>query len=229
MSEKPTHTGRLVTDSTGRSRMVYRRTPETEEEMEKIRLGPLALLEPFHSPIMSGRILEPTFVIQTSQDLACRLILARILQDRKPHRVITGTKIISAYLSNESYFDAFSNFAQLFILFGYQEHGNRRLAEFINELVSTRHLEGQHVWLFIPKPLVDMAAQWGDSLLNLKFLPNLQILSEDSMGPVSAGKIDWSHKDPRFLPPPPSYASPPPPSDDNPDPKFSKKPKPYRK
>lgn len=192
-----THSGRLVKDQNGRSRLVYTRTRSTQLEMENFRLGPLAILQKLEDPLLNNHLDSSVLVVQTSQDIALRAILTRIQKDRSSHRLLTGTQIVHAFLNNKDYLEAYPQFNQLFILFGYQEHGNRRLAEFITELVSSRRLAPRHVWLFIPKSIVDMAAQWGDAILNLRFLPTIRLDISGNTGPVSTGRVGWEPREAR--------------------------------
>lgn len=196
MSEE-THTQKVIELPNGKKKVVYVRTEKTEQDLEKIRLGNL-----FSKPLLTDskivdRINLPFLVIITSQEMALRITRTRLERNKKPHRVLTGTQVLDHYLNNTGYLEAFSNSPQLFILFSYLESANRRLGELINELISNRNLIGKDCWLFLPKSIPEIAAQWGQGLHNLKQFPCLD-LGIDVSSPASNAVNDFSPKDSRI-------------------------------
>jgi hypothetical protein len=164
-----------------RIKLVWSRTPEQKEEMEKLRLGPFAEMEPMTTSIFTAVLPKKNMVFISDYYTAQRAIGTRLRLDKRPHKILTGTQLVSSYLGkgedggSDEYFEGFPVFKQLYVLFGYMESKNRRLAELINELVSMRYHQKLHCWLFINCPLEILAPRWGEVLLNLKFLPSTKL------------------------------------------------------
>lgn len=188
-----THTGVQIKDpKTGLIKTVYVRTKETEKQLEQDRLGTLGMLEPIQHPELGGFLHHRNAVVVTPYLSGQRTILTRLLYDKKPHKVMLGTQLVDSFVRSESYLEGFPQFAQFYLQFSYNESPNRRLADLVNEIMGLRFHLGLHSWLIIPRPLPELAAQWGESLLNLSYLPRLVLPASigELMGPNSTAKTD---------------------------------------
>jgi hypothetical protein len=191
---KETHEPKIIIDpKTGREKMVYFRTKETQEALEKDRLGKLHMLKPLKIPDLDKRLKLPHLVIITPYLMSQRVILTRLLQDRSAHKIINGTQLLESYLRSQSYLEGFPQFGQLYLQFSYSEAPNRRLADLINEIMGLRYHMDMSCWLLIPRSLTELAGQWGESLLNLSYLPTFPLPSQggDEVGPNSTAKTDY--------------------------------------
>jgi hypothetical protein len=188
MSEpkKPTHIPKEI-EINGKKKVVYVRTSETEEEMDRIRMGPFSRLDPLNIPELTERLPVRNLIIQAPYITAKRVIRTRLGVDKRTHRVLTGTNLLQSYFANEGYKDGFPVYKQFYLLFGYSESTNRRLHEIIVETLFTRYHNDDHFWVLIPKSLEEMIVQWGEALTNLRIFPYIRCVpSQEEKGPVSA-------------------------------------------
>jgi hypothetical protein len=197
MKPESTHEPKLIKDpKSGKERFVYVRSKETIEALEKDRLGKLHMLKPITNPELTERLNQKFLVVITPYITAQRVVLTRLLSDRTIHKLVNGTQLLESYLRSESYLEGFPQFNQLFIQFSYSEAPNRRLADIINEIVGLRYHLDKHCWLMIPKNLTELASQWGESLLNMTYLPTclLPPQSGEGAGPITTAKTDHTPK-----------------------------------
>lgn len=188
-----THDARVITDpQTGLQKIVYVRTKETEEELERDRLGHLSMLKPVNHPDLTKHLPTKNLVVITPYLTGQRVIMTRLLYDKRPHKMMLGTQLVDSYVRSESYLEGFPQYPQLYIQFSYNESPNRRLADLVNEIMGLRFHLGMHSWLIVPRSIPELAAQWGDSLLNLSYLPRLNLPPQDGeeMGPNSSARTD---------------------------------------
>jgi len=167
---------------------------ETSEAVERDRLGKLQLLKPLLLPELNLRLKEKQLIIVAPYLTGQRAILTRLLEDRTVHKLINGTQLLESYLKSEHYLSGFPQFNQFFLQFSYSEAPNRRLADLVNEIVGLRFHLDMHCWLIVPRSIPELASQWGESLLNLVYLPilNLPPQENDIIGPNSSARTDHS-------------------------------------
>jgi hypothetical protein len=158
----------------GKEKVVYVRTEKTERELDHYRMGFFAGVNPLPLNLFGDKLKEKHLVVTAHYETAKKVIRTRLGLDRRPHKVLTGTTLLQQYFfDNKECRGGFPVFKQLYLLFGYSEVTNRRLHEIVAETLFTRHHAEDHFWFVIPKTLEVMAAQWGESLLNLKEFPQL--------------------------------------------------------
>lgn len=183
-----THIPKTITDSNGVTRTVYVRTAETQAVVERQRLGLLWERPAWVGGGYEGQQAATHLVVQARQEVAERVMRARLDYDQRPHRILSGVELLGAYFhENEGFRGAFPKIVQLFLYFGYLESTNKLLHQLVYELMALRRLQNAHCWLLIPKSLKEMAIQWGDAFLNLEGFPYLSLVDghDDGMGPVS--------------------------------------------
>lgn len=175
----------------GKKKTVFVRSKETQEEMEKFRLGPFVETPPLHLVDLNKVLDTKALIIQAPYHTARRAIRTRLDKDKTSHRVMSGSTILRDYFFySESLRSGLPQFKQLFVLFGYIEMTNRSLNQILCESLYTRSECGLHFWLLIPKTLEEMAVQWGEAFLNFRNFPFLYINNpEDNLGPVSTASI----------------------------------------
>ena len=185
--EKNTHVPKKVLIN-GKEKVVYARTEQTETELDHYRMGFFSGVNSLPLDLFGDKLKEKQLIITAPYETAKRVIRTRMELDRRPHKVFTGTTLIQYYFANDNYRDGFPVFKQFYLMFGYSESTNRRMHEIIVETLFTRHYAENHFWMIMPRTLEAMAAQWGDSLMNLKIFPTLVFdgeESESSSGPIS--------------------------------------------
>jgi hypothetical protein len=189
LMDKETHIPKKILVN-GKEKTVYARTDQTERELDHYRMGFFAGVSSLPLNLFGDKLKEKQLIITAPYETAKRVIRSRMELDRRPHKVFTGTTLLQYYFINndDTYRSGFPVFKQFYLLFGYSESTNRRMHELIVETLFTRHYAENHSWIIIPRTLEAMAAQWGDSLMNLKIFPTLVFdgeESEPSLGPIS--------------------------------------------
>jgi hypothetical protein len=127
------------------------------------------------------------------------MIATKLRQNKKPHKVLTGPEVLTYYLDRSegggslSLMEGFTQFPQLFLLFDYNEAPNQYLSSLIAQLVGQRFHARNHVWLFIPKSLASVAAQWTQALLDLSYVEQVKLETlndiEISQGPEATTPV----------------------------------------
>jgi hypothetical protein len=172
----------------GKEKIVYARTPETEQELDHYRMEFFASVVSLPLTSFGDKLKEKQLIILAHYNTANRVVRSRLELDKRPHKVFSGTTLIQYYFDNDNYRDGFPVFKQFYLQFGYTDSHNKKLHELIVETLFTRYRAENHFWLIIPKTLEAMAAQWGDALMNLQMFPILDLLGEEegeTAGPVS--------------------------------------------
>ena len=186
---KLTHLPKTIVGPDGKSRVVYARTPETDQEMEKFRMGSLSEIKPLvrsQAPELVKNIQASALVVQAPYLMARQAVRTRLEIDRSPHRILNGMTLFQSHWnSSESCREGFPQFKQLFLIFGYIELTNKIQHQVICETLFTRYELGLHFWLVVPKSIEEMAAQWGDAFLNFRMFPSIRVDSLEGSSPRS--------------------------------------------
>lgn len=172
-----THKPTVVKGPDGRDKVLYRRTPETIEEIEKMRLGVFSEETPLPLSKFGDNLRTKNMIILAKYPIALRAIRTRLDLDKRPHRFMTGANILKHYLEKVStdYLEGFPQTKHLYLTFSYTDSPNRRMADILHELMGLRYTLKLHCWLFLPQPLNQLALQWGESMTALSYLPLLDL------------------------------------------------------
>jgi len=165
---------------------IYERSEETAQEMENFRLGSLSTI-PTTQDYRIQDLLNKNYNIFVCPHLDAKVICStRLRQDKRAHKLMTGSQLLADYFDRDTegasldLLGGFPQFKQLFILFGYIEAPNRYIPNLLAQLVGQRFNNGDHVWVFLPKTLVEMSTRWNNSaFLDLNYMDVTQLELND--------------------------------------------------
>lgn len=142
----------------------YARTPEFESEMEKKRLGEFLKITPYQKTgtwINDRRFLA---IVPTLHE-ARKIVATKIKRGSLRFRAMVGGDILNDYLDDEEskkIREGYPREELLFLFFGYGEALNKALPGIISHLVVQRTRRNQHLWIFVPSSLANLASEWKD-------------------------------------------------------------------
>jgi hypothetical protein len=148
------------------SQVAYKRTQETETQINDLRLGIVREIPPMEYDGIEKDLEKRSGIFIASEYQAKRMLRARLDRDKRPHKICTGNQLLAYYLSgndtgaNTTLHEGFRSFPQMFLFYGYAEPKNQYIPQLIAEVVNTRNFENLHVWLFLRQDLGVMTARY---------------------------------------------------------------------
>lgn len=178
----------------GKKRIVpkirYRRSAKAEQAAEEYRLGAFAHQETTEDPSILAVMDNPHLMFVAPYVTARTIAATRIRRDKRTHKTMLGSDILAKYLDNDMPMrEGYTQFHQLYIFFGYIDAPNSYLPSLLVQLVGQRFHEGLHCWVFMPKELAAMAAQWTEVMHSLSYLERMTTTKVSDQLVVPAGPV----------------------------------------
>lgn len=178
-------------DKHGKKRIKYKvtfkRSPETEARIEELRLGSFSkeaiTKDPDALPIIKSNLA----VIQTPYPIARILISSRLHLDKTPHKVMTTSEVLAAYLDqgkesmgSRSLLEGYPQFSQVYVIIRFNDANNKYIGSLVNQLMGLRFHLDKHMWFLYDRDLTTMSTKW-PGLIDLSSYPQFKINSLDDV------------------------------------------------